>query len=71
MDARPEEGLAGVDIAHAYNRAIVHNEVLNRAFASLALGLEITGVKGAGEWLGTEILQVPARVLFTPVKHQH
>ena len=55
MNARPEEGLTGVDIAHAYYCAIVHNEVLDRAFAPLALGLQIAGVKGAGERLGAKI----------------
>ena len=71
MNARPEEGLAGVDIAHANDRAVVHNEVLDRAFAPLALGLQIAGVEGAGERLGAEVLQVAARVLLALVEHQH
>ena len=46
MDAGAKERFAGVDIAHADDDGIVHDQRFDRAFALLALRDKIAGVEG-------------------------
>src|SRR5690606_39323222 len=55
--AGPEQVLGGVDVAHAHNDPLVHQERLHRRAAAAAARIQPVAVEVAGKRLGAQALQ--------------
>ena len=57
-DPGPEQGFAGVDVAHADDDAAVHDQGLDRPVAAPAVFPQIRGVEGGVEGFDAESIQI-------------